>query len=245
MSDVKVSVAVAAALNPFSTNNPRAWFKLAQSRFLCCQITTDEEKCGRVLEALPPEVFERIAPWLETQPDEGMKYTDLKDELLSCYTSSSTSRAQQILDLVNNPASTHSERWRQIDALQHNTDGSTLDLAWELWLTSLPAAVRLQVRKAPSAKLSDKSAVVREADTIQKQLDKEMAKEPSGHAMAAQPKKYQQNRQAQQNRFDDTKDKIIDGYCWYHRTHKHRARKCLEGCKKFVDLPAKNGTGGQ
>ena len=44
---------------------------------------------------------------------------------------------------------------------------------------------------------------------------------------------------------DKDKDKIIDGYCWYHRTHKHRARKCLEGCKKYVDLPAKNATGGQ
>ena len=240
----EVTVSVAAALSPFSTNNPRAWFKLAQSRFTCCKIKTDDEKCSRVLEALQPEVFERIAPWLETQPDEGMKYSDLKEELLSCYTSSKTSRAQQILDLVNNPADTHSSRWRQIDALQRNTDGSTLDLAWELWLTSLPAAVRLQIRKAPAEKTTDKSAAIREADTIQKQLDKEAAREPAGHVMASQPRKPSQSKHHQSNP-DDTKDKIIDGYCWYHRTHRHRARKCLEGCKKFVHLPAKNATDGQ
>ena len=113
-------------------------------------------------------------------------------------------------------------------------------------MTSLPAAVRLQVRKAPSEKLTEKSAVIREADTIQKQLDKESAKEPSGHVMSTQPKKPTHNKHYQSaSKSDDTKDKIIDGYCWYHRTHRHRARKCLEGCKKFVDLPAKNATGGQ
>ena len=106
------------------------------------------------------------------------------------------------------------------------------------------AAVRLQVRKAPAEKLSEKSAIIREADTIQKQLDRESAREPSSQVMAAQPRKPTQNR-AHRNKPDDSKDKIIDGYCWYHRTHRHRARKCLEGCKKYVDLPAKNAIGGQ
>ena len=171
-----------------------------------------------------------------------MKYSDLKEELLSRYTSSKTSRAQQIMDLVSNPTSSHSDRWRQIDALQQNTDGTKLDLAWELWLTSLPAAVRLQVRKAPSEKLAEKSTIIREADTIQKQLDRESARESSGHVMAAQPRKPTQYK-AHQNKPDDTKDKIIDGYCWYHRTYRNRARRRLEGCKRYIDLP-KNASGG-
>ena len=242
----EVTVTIPTALPQFSKANPRAWFRLAQARFASCALKTDNDKVNKVLEALPPDVFDKLAPWLETQPEDDTKYADLKAELLSYYTGSRTSRTEQILQLVNQPASElPSERWRQMDALQYNADGTKVDLLWELWLVSLPAQVRLHIDSP--AKPTDIAAVIKKADSAQKQLSKEAAGSlPHGsQVMAAQPASNPKRSTHKGNQHrDEDRDKIIGGHCWYHRVFRHQARRCLEGCKRYVDIP-KNLSGGQ
>lgn len=226
-----INVTVTPALTPFSEANPRAWFLLAESRFTTSKITDDVEKTSRILEALSPAVFERIAPWLETKIADTLKYSELKDELLSFYTASDHTRAKQILDMTNNPSEKPSDRWRRMDALQHDAEGSKLDMVWQLWLISLPSRVRIQVQDMSM----DKSKIIRKADSLLKQLEED----DSRPIMAAQKPSRQRPRQR-----DDDRDRITDGACWYHNRFGDRSKKCIEGCKKYSTFYAsKNAPG--
>lgn len=227
-----VNVTVTPALTPFSEANPRAWFLLAECRFTTSKITDDVEKTSRILEALSPSVFERIAPWLETKMSDTLKYQELKDELLSFYTASAQTRAKQILDMTNNPSEKPSDRWRRMDTLQHNEQGEKLDMVWQLWLISLPPRVRIQVQDLAL----DRSKIIRKADSLLKQLEED----DSHSAMAAQRPQAKHRPRSR----DDDRDKIIDNTCWYHRRFNTRARQCKEGCKSFASFtPPKNVTG--
>ena len=241
----EVTVTVATALPQFSTANPRAWFRLAQARLTSSGLTKDEDKINKVLEALPPEVFNRLAPWLDTQPEDGGSYAELKDELLSYYTGSKTTRATQMLNLITHPETDNpSARWRQLEALQYNADGTKIDVLWELWMASLPPQVSVQLDNAAASTSTEKAAVTRRADSIQKRLANETTSSASTAAVqpASGSRKPQQQKSNQPR--DEARDKIIDGFCWYHRVFKHRSRRCLEGCKKYVDMP-KNASGNQ
>ena len=225
-----VSVTVNAALPPFCEENPRAWFRLVDARFVVTKTTDDVEKTSRVLEALPSHVFKRIASWLVTQPEE-LVYKDLKDELLSHFMPSQHTRMKQVLEMVTNPSDRPSERWRTMDELQYNRDGTKVDVMWELWLLSLHPQVRTQIQQSTEPR----SIIIRRADSLQKQLIDEDAQKP---IMAAQPK---QGKQRDRN-YTPKDDKIVDGYCWFHRTFRNRARQCLQGCKKYD--PSKNANNG-
>ena len=108
----EVTVTVATALPQFSMSNPRAWFRLANARFSSSGLTSDDDKINKVLEALPPAVFDKLAPWLETQPEVGASYTALKTELLATYSGSKPTRKQKILQLLTHPESEqHAARW--------------------------------------------------------------------------------------------------------------------------------------
>lgn len=230
-----VNVTVTPALTAFSEANPRAWFLLAESRFTCSKISDDVEKTSRVLESLPATVFERIAPWLETKLSETLKYQDLKDELLSHYTASSHSRAKQIYDMVQNSTDKPSDRWRRMDALQTDSDGTKLDMTWQLWLLSLPSRVRIQVQDSNL----ERSKTIRKADSLLKQLEEEDS--ASAHTMAVQK---QQHKQRPRQRDDDRDQLTSDGICFYHNRFNNRARKCKEGCKHFAAFnSSKNGSG--
>lgn len=230
MSD-KVSVTVNPSLPPFCEENPRAWFRLVDARFTVTKTTDEIEKTSRVLEALPAHVFKRIASWLNTQPVD-LVYKDLKDELLQSYVPSQHTRIKQALEMVNNPSERPSERWRTMDELQHNPDGSKVDIMWELWLISLPPQVRVQIQGSTEPR----PTIIRRADSLLKQLSEEDA---GKQIMAAQPKQSKPRTQS----YTPKDDKIVDGYCWYHRTFRTKARQCLEGCRKY-NASSKNANNG-
>ena len=228
----KISLTVSPAFPAFSEQNPRAWFRRAESRFSCAKITTDLEKTDRVLEALPVTVFDRLAPWLETQSDE-IKYDDLKKELLSYYVDSKQRRTQEILDLVTQPTDNPpSNRWRRINALLTSADGTQMNLAWELWVHSLPPQVRAILQDADS---KDQDAIIKRADTLQHQLAPTNASASAVHESTQRPRK---DRRPPLPKKDE---EIKDGQCWFHRCFGERAHRCLSGCKHFK---TKNGNSG-
>ena len=230
----EVNVTVTPALNPFSEANPRAWFLFAETRFTCGSITDDVQKTGRILEALPASVFNKIAPWLETKTAKTLKYDDLKEELLSHYTESKHSRAKQIYEMVAHSSQKPSDRWRTMDALQTDPEGNKLDLTWQLWLLSLPPRVRIQVQDSKE----DRSKIIRRADSLIKQLDED----DTAHTMSVQRPHHKQRSRQREDR--DERDQIIDGVCWYHNRFNNKAKKCKEGCKHYSTFSsAKNGSG--
>ena len=231
----KVSLTVSPALPSFSETNPRAWFRLAESRFSVGKITDDEDRINRILEALPNTVFERLAPWLDVQPT-AMKYDDLKSELLSYYTPSKQRRTQKILDLVNNQTDQQpSAVWRQIDSLQRDDQGEKIDLAWELWLHHLQPQVRVLLQDSKD----DKTTLVKRADSLQSQLC-------SSPIMAATQRNDNKrtDRRNDNRRRDDKADReqIINGKCWYHNRFGSKANRCFPGCESYT--PPKNDKGG-
>lgn len=123
-----VNVTVTPGLTPFSEENPAAWFLLAENRFTVSKITDNVEKTSRILEALSPAVFNKIAKWLGTKLNKTLEYDDLKEELLSHYTASAHSRAKQIYDMVEKSTEKPSDRYRTMEALQHDTEGKPLDM---------------------------------------------------------------------------------------------------------------------
>ena len=230
------NITVSPSLPAFSETNPRAWFKLAESRFTVSNITTDDGKSSRVLEALPPPVFQRLAPWLEKQPDDTTDYLALKAELLSYFVSSKPRRAQQILDLVTKPSDdSPSARWRKIDALHTNADGSRIDLGWELWLNSLPPQVKVAMQ---DTEMKDRDAAIKRADTLVHLTEQNPSSWPSASAVS------QDKQRKERKRLGPKDDEIQDGMCWYHRSFGDRAHRCLTGCKHYKPQPAKNANSG-
>ena len=232
----EVTVNVSPALTQFSEDNPRAWFLMAETRFHMNQITDDIGKTGKVLEALTPAVFNRIAPWLGTQSSTKIKYEELKEELLAFYTPSSQTRTKQILDMVNNPTEKPSDRYRRMEALSQDQDGNQLNWLWELWLISLPSSVRVQIQDSTLSK----AKVIRKADSLLHQLEDD----DGTQVMAAQ--KHNPRQRNNKYRRDDEREKIVDNLCWYHRRFGSDSKSCRDGCKHYATFtPAKNGTGGR
>ena len=231
----KLTLTVSPALPTFSEANPRAWFKLAESRFSVGKITDDDEKINRILEALPNTAFEKLAPWLDVQADSTMKYADLKTELLSYYTPSKQRRVQKILDLVTNQTDEKpSTVWRQIDSLQRDTEGEKIDLAWELWLHHLQPQVRVLLQESKD----DKAILTKCANALQSQL----CNATIMSATQRSDSKHGDRRNNHKRRDDkNEREQITNGKCWYHNRFGDRANKCFPGCESYV--PPKNDKG--
>ena len=220
----KLNLTVSPALPTFSTANPRAWFRVAESRFSVSKLS-DEEKVNRVLEAIPGQVFEKLASWLEVQ-DAELKYTDLKTQLLTHYSPSGKRSAKRIIELVTGQ---HDEApsavWQQIDSLQRDIDGNKIDLAWHLWLHHLSPEVRAHIQDSKD----DKPVLIKRADTLTRQLG-------SNQIMAASQRNEAKHKRNDKGRKEDKQDReqLIEGMCWYHNRFGNRARACIPGCKHYI-----------
>ena len=219
----KLNLSVSPALPSFSTVNPRAWFRVAESRFAVSKLS-DKEKVNRVLEAIPGSVFERLASWLEIQ-EADLKYADLKTKLLTCYTPSGQRSAKKIIDLVTGQHDeTPSAVLRQIDALQRDAEGNKIDLAWHLWLHHLSPEVRAHLQDSKD----DRPALLKRADTLSRQLG-------PNQIMSASQRNDTKHKRSDKNHREDKQDReqIIEGMCWYHNRFGTRVCSCIPGCKHY------------
>ena len=71
MTEEATSINAAAIRLPlFSLNQPLTWFKRAERHFDLKKITSSTTKADYAIEVFPETVFQHIASWLETQPEE-------------------------------------------------------------------------------------------------------------------------------------------------------------------------------
>ena len=147
--------AVAVKLSPFCSKEAVSWFRRAEVQFRLRKVTDPRTKADYVLEAIPEELFPRVAAWLDNQ-DTGVDYEELKTYLLQEFTLSVTARAQRLLSLPRIPLGDTTARaaWHEMQALATlpEIDPATnkprrVDLLRELWLQRLPQAVNNFVPK--------------------------------------------------------------------------------------------------
>ena len=226
----KLNLTVSPSLPSFSTANPRAWFRVAESRFTVSKLD-DDEKINRVLEAIPGSVFERLAPWLEVQ-NTTMTYAQLKEEMLTQYAPSKQRSAKKILDLITGQHDeSPSSVWRQIDTLQRDEEGNKIDLAWHLWLHHLSPEVRAHIQDSKD----DKATLIKRADKLQQQLGANQIMATTQRTDSKRNEhKPRHDRGRNEEKTKEDRDQIVGGMCWYHNRFGTRARSCIPGCKHFL-----------
>ena len=258
---------VAVKLNPFSTTEPRAWFRRTEGRFRIAKIVSATTKADYVMQALPDDVFHTLAPWLDDQPDE-LEYDVLKKYLLDKYSKSATDRAQQILHLASQPIGDQSaaQAWNEIVSLSrlNETDATTgklkeIDLRREIFLQRLPESVRAALPEAEHAEMAD---LVEKADNLllavrasrrghHQPINSVEEEELSVAAVGRSKRQFQQRRSQAPppSTSEPTKLSAItpSGLCGYHNKFGPAARRCAVGClwHQLQSLVQKNGDAGR
>ncbi|ROT85278.1 Transposon Ty3-I Gag-Pol polyprotein [Penaeus vannamei] len=190
-------------------------------------------KADYVLEAIPEQLFPRVAAWLDNQDqNQDVEYENLKSYLLQEFTLSVSARAQKLLSLPHIPLgdTTAHAAWNEMQALATlpDLDPTTnkprrVDLMRELWLQRLPP---LASRK-PDTTYSASAEDVPDINAANKRRPNSQVRHYKPGSASSQPS---------------------HGFCYYHYRFGAGAHKCLPGCqwpKKRVmgpPLPAKVAT---
>ncbi|XP_063868271.1 uncharacterized protein LOC135104670 [Scylla paramamosain] len=170
-TDVVPVHAVAVKLLPFCSKEAVSWFRRAEVQFHLRKITDPRTKADYVLEAVPEELFPRIAAWLDNQVKD-VEYEDLKSYLLQEFTLSVSARAQHLLSMPQTPLgdTTAHTAWNEMQALATlpDLDPKTnkprrIDLLRELWLQRLPSSVRADLHEVDDCPMED---LIRKADNL-------------------------------------------------------------------------------
>ena len=240
--------AVAVKLSPFCAQDAVSWFRRAEIQFRLRKVTDPRTKADYVLEAIPEDLFPRIAAWMDRQDqDKDIRYDDLKSYLLQEFTLTVSARAQRLLSLPQTPLgdTTANTAWNEMQSLATlpNIDPSTnkprrVDLLRELWLQRLPPSVRSALHDADDCPMDD---LIKKADNLitaaraARVHDAVCCASTEGtpDINASRPTIYKRMpySQTQFPRREDSSSRSSHGLCFYHNRFGARARKCLPGCQ--------------
>ena len=266
---------VTVKLNPFSTSEPKSWFRRAEGRFRLSRITNSATMSDYVIQALPEDVFREISSWLDDQPDE-IEYDKLKARLLLDYTLSPSEKAQKILCLASQPLGeqTAKQAWNEILSLSrlNEVDAVTkapkeIDLRREILLQRLPASVRAALPEADDVSIDQ---LVEKADKLllstkasrrsHVNLVTDASSEDNLHVNSvATGRRSTPQRQSKRQKApcevksraagETNKLQILtsSGLCGYHSRFGENAHRCVPGClwNQLQTLVSKNGDGGR
>ncbi|ROT60615.1 hypothetical protein C7M84_021859 [Penaeus vannamei] len=159
---------VAVKLSPFCPQEATSWFRRAEIQFRLKRVTDPRTKADYVLEAIPEQLFPRVAAWLDNQDqNQDVEYENLKSYLLQEFTLSVSARAQKLLSLPHIPLGDNStcsmERDTLLDLDPTTNKPRRVDLMRELWLQRLPPSVRSALHEADDSPISD---LIKKADNL-------------------------------------------------------------------------------
>ncbi|ROT61295.1 Retrovirus-related Pol polyprotein from transposon opus [Penaeus vannamei] len=235
--------AASICLPPFSPNGSLTWFRRAETQFRLKNIVKATTKADHVVAVLPEEVFHRIAPWLDSQPDD-IDYDTLKQELLKEFSLSPSERARQILNIPNTPLGdrTPKQVWQEITALcrlpTKDAEGKfhEVDLKKEIWLRSLRGNIREKLHDANETAIE---VLLTRANTL---VEAHRQARPQSAApifpsagtdnnAATIPINAATARGTNTNRRPFARYLAADGICSYHKRFGNAAYHCLNGCR--------------
>lgn len=239
--------AVAVKLSPFSAQEPVSWFHRAEIQFRLRKITDPRTKADYVLESIPDGIFVQISHWLDDNCGE-INYDVLKKYLLGEFTLTATERAQRLLRFPQKPLGDRTARavWNEMQSLARlpEVDPATgehkhVDLMRELWLQTLPSAVRAALHDSDSLSVT---ALIRKADNLliagrASEHISTVAAVHHGTAIATSDRSA--NGQRQTHTFPNGNQRrpvpraqiLPNGVCTYHDRFGDSARSCLTGCR--------------
>ena len=238
--------AVAVKLSPFCSKEATSWFRRAEVQFRLRKVTDPRTKADYVLEAIPEELFPRIAAWLDNQ-DKDIVYEDLKTYLLQEFTLSVSARAQRLLNLPQTPLgdTTAHAAWNEMQALATlpGLDPTTnkprrVDLLRELWLQRLPSSVRAALYEADDSPMED---LIKKADNLINAARASRIPDavcsaivedlPNTNAAKSTVRKWPPNNQARDRKPGASGQHQPHELCYYHYRFGAGARKCIPGCQ--------------
>lgn len=240
--------AVAMKLSPFCPQEAASWFKRAEVQLRLRKVTNPCTKADYVLEAIPEQLFPRVAAWLDIQDqDKDVEYDSLKNYLLQEFTLSVSARAQRLLSLPQIPLGDTTARtaWNEIQSLATlpNLDPTTkkprrVDLFRELWLQRLPPSVRAALHEAddsPMEELLKKADNLINASLASRKPDNIYSASAEGlpdvNAATLTHHKRKPNSQSRDYKPGSSSSQKSQSLCYYHYKFGAGARKCLPGCK--------------
>ena len=241
--------AVAVKLPPFSTLEPLVWFKRAEIQFRLRKITDANTKADHVLASLPDEVFSQISSWIDQQPDD-LKYDDVKVFLLQEFTLSTAARAQKLLGYPQQSLGDRTAHavWNEMKSLatlpakDSNGQLKQVDLMREIWLQTLPTAIRAALHDYEDL---DMDELVKKADSL---LDAARASRNNSAIQAALCRDDDINavriKPKLNNKPVPFRASLLEsGLFAYHDKYGQLARKCVQGCK-WRNTQARQSQGG-
>ncbi|ROT72059.1 Retrovirus-related Pol polyprotein from transposon opus [Penaeus vannamei] len=237
--------AASIRLPPFSPNEALTWFRRAETQFRLKNILKATTKADHVVVVLPEEVFHRIAPWLDSQPD-NIEYDTLKQELLKEFSLSPSERAQQILNIPNTPLGdrTPKQVWQEINTLcrlpTKDEQGKfhEVDLKKEIWLHPLPGNIREKLHDSDETAMD---IILTRANAL---MDAHLQARPQSTAPASTDINAATPRGSNTIRRPFTPFLAADGISSYHKRFGSAAYNCLSGCRWKPRGPSKNAEGG-
>lgn len=118
LSPSKAAISQAIKLPPFSQQNTASWFLQADVHFRVTKIKDEKTKADVTMTTLPEVVFNKITPWLDSQPGK-VKYRDLRDNSSTHTPCPSQRWAQCALNLMTQPLGDTSPRdaWDELRGL--------------------------------------------------------------------------------------------------------------------------------
>jgi len=253
--------AIAVKLSSFCPQEATSWFRRAEIQFRLRRVTDPRTKADYVLEAIPEQLFPRVAAWLDNQDqNQDVEYENLKSYLLQEFTLSVSARAQKLLSLPHIPLgdTTAHAAWNEMQALATlpDLDPTTnkprrVDLMRELWLQRLPPSVRSALHEADDSPIND---LIKKADNLINAARASRKPDTTYSASAEDvpdinaANKRRPNSQVRHYKPGSASSQPSHGFCYYHYRFGAGAHKCLPGCqwpKKRVmgpPLPAKVAT---
>ena len=241
------AAAVAVKIPPFIPQDLSSWFLLCDAQFTICGISSEITKASYIVANLPSDAVTRVSPWILSQTDPtSITYSDLRAELLRLYDLPASVRARKLLSFPNmGMGDRDPERLsEEMRLLSRRADGSQVDILIEVYLQTLPKAVRDQMGDTNGRSLkqlgaqaqaiwlqtsaSSSSTVATVSDDNNPVVKSEICAIRDRHPRDGVQKVLRRSPTASDKLREPTFNDL--GHCYFHSRFGNAARKCVSGC---------------
>lgn len=239
---------IAVKVPRFWKENPSLWFAQIEAQFELHQISNERTKYFIIIADLDHEILNQVSDIVTNPPFDA--YKKIKERLVEIYSITEDQRIQTLLTNMQIGDTKPSSLLRQMKSLANG--GVTDDFLRNMWLQRLPPQTQaiLATSSEPLeslAKMADKIGDI-QAPTNSNISEVYSLKDISNQIEVINSKirKLQDNRDRSRNksrgRYEESpssRSASENGFCYYHRRFKERARKCRSPCS-FVYRSSEN-----
>lgn len=236
--------AVRIRVPPFWKQDPQLWFFQLEAQFATSNINTQKTKFDTVVGNVESDILSKVSDIIRNPPANNC-YDAIKERLISTFEVSENTKIKKLLNDLSLGDSKPSELLRTMRDLSCGKVGN--ELLQTLWLQRLPNNIQSILACSADALpalaiMADKIFETSEdhsirgissssethndlVNVIHDLRDKIEVLQKDFHKSKPRIGSKSPNRKRSPKRSNYTND-----YCWYHRTYKHKAKKCTSPC---------------